>query len=40
MRDKYYEQKYYLQVYLDNIAYTTLNTQMVDYFGDNFFEPD
>ena len=29
-----YESKYYLQVCLDNCAYKTLNTQMVDYLGD------
>ena len=29
--------KYYLQVYIDNCAYKTVNTQMVDYLCDNPF---
>ena len=35
-----YENKFHLQVYLDNYAYKIINTQMVDYFGDNLFESD
>ena len=35
-----YENKYYLQVYLDNCAYKIIHTQMVDYLGDSLFEPD
>ena len=33
-----YENKYYLQVYLDNCAYKIRNKQMADYFDDNHFE--
>ena len=32
-----YENKYYLQVYLDNCAYKTANKQMADYLDDNIF---
>ena len=35
-----YENKYYLQVYLDNCAYKIVNTQILDYLGDNPFETD
>ena len=35
-----YENKFYLQVYLDNCAYKILNTQMKDYLDDNLFKPD
>ena len=31
-------QKYYLQVYLDNCAYKTVNKQMTDYLDKNLFE--
>ena len=33
-----YENKYYLQVYLDNCAYKIANKQMTDYFDEIFFE--
>ena len=36
-----YDNKYYLQVYLDNCAYKTncaVNKQMTDYLGENLFE--
>ena len=33
-----YENKYYLQVYLDNCAYIIIYTQMLDYLDGNFFE--
>ena len=33
-----YENKYYLQVYLDNCAYKIVYKQMIDYLGDNLFE--
>ena len=33
-----YENKYYLQVYLDNYAYKIVNKQMTDYFDENVFE--
>ena len=32
------ESKYYLQVYLDNCAYKSVNKQMTNYFDDNLFE--
>ena len=35
-----YESKYYLQVYLDNCAYRTVDMQMIDYLGDNPIETD
>ena len=35
-----YESKYYLQVYLGNIAYNIVNTQMADYPGDCLLESD
>ena len=35
-----YENKYYLQVYLDNSAYKIVNTQVPDYLDDNLFETD
>ena len=35
-----FENKYYLQVYLDNCAYKIINTNMVDYLDDNLFESD
>ena len=34
-----YENKYYIQVYLDNCAYGTVNTQMMDCLAENLFEP-
>ena len=33
----FYENKYYLQVYLDNCAYTIVSTEMIDYLDDNLF---
>ena len=33
-----YDKKYYLQVYLDNCAYKTVNKQMTDYLDENLFE--
>ena len=35
-----YEKKYYLQVYLHNCTYKIVNTQMVDYFGEDLLEPN
>ena len=32
-----YESKYYLQVYLDNLAYKIVNKRMIDYLDDNLF---
>ena len=32
------ENKYYLQVYLDNCAYKIVNKQMADYLDENLFE--
>ena len=33
-----YERKYYLQVYLGNCVYRTVNKQMTDYLDKNLFE--
>ena len=33
-----YDKKYYIQVYLDNYAYKTVNKQMTDYLNENRFE--
>ena len=33
-----YENKYYLQVHLDNFAFKIENKQMADYLDDNLFE--
>ena len=33
-----YENKYYLQVYLDNCTYKIVNKQMTDYLDENIFE--
>ena len=33
-----YENKYYLQVYLDNCDYKIVNKQMTDYLDKNLFE--
>ena len=33
-----YGKKYYLQLYLDNCAYKTVNKQMTDYLDENIFE--
>ena len=33
-----YENKYYLQVYLDNYVYKIVNKQMTDYLDENVFE--
>ena len=35
-----YENKYYLQVYLDSCTYKIVNTEMTDYLDDNIFETD
>ena len=35
-----YENKYYLQVYVHNCNYKIVNTQVIDYLHDNFFESD
>ena len=35
-----YDNKFYQQVYLDNCAYKTINTQIVDYRDDNLFKND
>ena len=32
-----YKNKYYLQVYLDNCAYKTVNKQITDYLKENLF---
>ena len=33
-----YEDKYYLQVYLENCTHKTVDKQMADYFDENLFE--
>ena len=33
-----YENKYYLQIYLNNCAYNIVGNQIIDYLGDNPFE--
>ena len=33
-----YENKYYLQVYLDNCPYKIVNKQMANYLDENLFE--
>ena len=33
-----YEEKYYLQEYVDNCAYKIVNKQMIDYLDENIFE--
>ena len=33
-----YENKYYLQVYLDNCTYKIASKQMTDFLDENFFE--
>ena len=35
-----YENKYYLQVYLDNCVYKVIDKRMIDYLGENPFETD
>ena len=35
-----YENKYYLQLHLDNCAHKIIDKQMTYYFDDNIFEPD
>ena len=35
-----YENKYYVQVYLDNCAYKIVNIEMADYLYDNIFKSD
>ena len=35
-----YENKYFLQIYLDNCVYKILDTQMTDYLDDYLFEPE
>ena len=34
------QNKYYLQIYLDNFAYEVIEKQMIDYPDDNLFETD
>ena len=34
------DNKYYLQVYLQNCPYKILEKQMIDYLDDNLFEND
>ena len=34
------QNKFYLQVYVDNCAYKIINTEMVDYLDDNLFKTD
>ena len=33
-----YQNKYYLQVYLENCAYRVIDNQMIDYLDENIFE--
>ena len=33
-----YENKYYLQAYLDNLSYEIANKQMTNYLDENLFE--
>ena len=33
-----YKNKYYLQLYLDNCAYKTVNKQITDYLHQNIFQ--
>ena len=33
-----YENKYYMQVYLDNCSYKIVNKQMTDYLAENLFD--
>ena len=33
-----YDKKYFLQEYLDNCAYETVNKQMIDFLDENLFE--
>ena len=33
-----YDNKYYLQVYLDNCAYKIVNKEMTDYLDENVFD--
>ena len=33
-----YENKYYLQVYLENCVYKIVNKQMADYLDENLFQ--
>ena len=33
-----YDEKYYLQVFLNNYAYKIANKQMTDYHDESFFE--
>ena len=33
-----YDNKYYLQIYLDNCAYKIVNKQMTDYLDENVLE--
>ena len=35
-----YENKYYVQVYLDNCTYKIVNIEMADYLYDNIFKSD
>ena len=33
-----YDNKHYLQVYLENFAYRIVNKQMIDYLDENLFQ--
>ena len=33
-----YDEKYYLQIYLENFVYKIMNKQMTDYLDENLFE--
>ena len=35
-----YENRYYLQVYLNKYAYKIVNTEIIYYLDDKFFEAD
>ena len=35
-----YENKYYLQVYLNNCAFKIVDKRMIDYIGENSFRTD
>ena len=35
-----YDNKYYLQIYLDDYTSTIVNKEMIDYLDENFFETD
>ena len=33
-----YDEKYYLQIYLENFVYKIMNKQITDYLDENLFE--